>query len=313
MNPTRWSKISEIVEEALQKPVHEREAYINLVCGNDFELQKEIDSLLSYQVTETDLFEKPQFGHLSAEDNSSPIKNFIGQQIGKYKITKPLGEGGMGAVFLGERADGEFEQKVAIKLLKQGLVSKIALSRFISERKILARLHHRFIAQLIDGGTTSDGIPYLIMEYVEGFPLMEYCREKNLGLNTRLEIFQDICSAVQYAHQHLVIHRDLKPSNIMVTHDGTPKLLDFGISKLVSADEDENQTQTEFRALTPAYASPEQIKGEPISTSSDIYSLGVILYELLTGKRPFDTDTKNFSQVIKMITEDEPKRPSLVT
>lgn len=313
MNPTRWTKISEIIEEVLKKPVNEREDFIKLVCKNDLEMQQEIESLLSYQVTETDLFEKPQFDNILTAENEEPIKSFIGQHIGKYLITKPLGEGGMGAVFLGERTDGEFEQQVAIKLLKHGFVSKIALNRFISERKILARLHHRYIAQLIDGGTTSDGIPFLIMEYVEGLPLMEYCHEKNLGLKPRLEIFQNICSAVQYAHQHLVIHRDLKPSNIMVTEDGTPKLLDFGISKLVSNDEEENQTQTEFRALTPAYASPEQMKGEPISTASDIYSLGVILYELLTGRRPFDTETKNFSQIIKMICEDEPTRPSLIT
>lgn len=310
MNPTRWAKISEIIEIALEKQEPERSAYLTEICGEDTALRDEIYSLLSFEDTETDFFDKNQISPLMFADSDNLTNNFIGQTIGKYKLTELLGEGGMGAVFLAERTDGEFEQQVAIKLLKQGFVSKVALSRFVSERQILARLHHRYIAQLIDGGTTDEGMPYLIMEYVEGLPLLEYCQKKNLGLKERLQIFQNICSAVQYAHQHLVIHRDLKPSNIMVTEDGSPKLLDFGISKLVSADGDEGQTQTEFRALTPAYASPEQIRGEPISTASDVYSLGVILYELLTGKRPYDTDSKNFSQIIKMISEDEPFRPS---
>lgn len=313
MNPTRWAKISEIIETALEKPETERAAFLTAVCGQDTDLRAEIESLLSYEETEADVFEKNRITTPIFVDNDKLTDNFIGKQISKYKITKLLGEGGMGAVFLGERTDGDFDQQVAIKLLKQGFVSKIALNRFVSERRILARLHHRYIAQLIDGGTTDDGMPYLIMEYVEGLPLLDYCREKNLGLKVRLEIFQNICSAVQYAHQHLVIHRDLKPSNILVIEDGSPKLLDFGISKLVSQDDDAQQTQTEFRALTPAYASPEQIRGEPISTASDVYSLGVILYELLTGKRPYETDSKNFSQIIKIICEDEPTRPSLVT
>lgn len=313
MNPTRWAKISEIIETAIEKPESERSAYLTKICGEDTALREEVESLLLYEATDTDLFEKNQISHLFFDEADKLTNSFIGKQIGKYKLTNLLGEGGMGAVFLAERTDGEFDQQVAIKLLKQGFVSKVALSRFLSERRILARLHHRYIAQLIDGGTTDEGIPYLIMEYVEGLPLLDYCQQKNLDLRARLEIFQNICSAVQYAHQHLVIHRDLKPSNILVTEDHSPKLLDFGISKLVSQDGDEMQTQTEFRALTPAYASPEQIRGETISTASDVYSLGVILYELLTGKRPYDTDSKNFSQIIKMIGEDEPIRPSLMT
>lgn len=310
MNPTRWAKISDIIEKALKINEPERSAYLTEVCGADTDLHEEISSLLSFEESETNFFDQNQINPLMFADSNQLTNKFIGKQIGKYKITELLGEGGMGAVFLAERTDDEFDQLVAIKLLKQGFVSKVSLNRFLSERRILARLHHRFIAQLIDGGTTEEGMPYLIMEYIEGFPLMEYCQEKNLDLKARLEIFQNICAAVQYAHQHLVIHRDLKPSNILVTEDGSPKLLDFGISKLVSPDGDEMQTQTEFRALTPAYASPEQIRGEPISTASDVYSLGVILYELLTGKRPYDTESKNFSQIIKMISEDEPIRPS---
>ncbi|MBX7169598.1 MAG: serine/threonine protein kinase [Pyrinomonadaceae bacterium] len=311
MNPTRWAKISEIVENALKKDKVERSNYLTQVCGEDTGLREEIESLLSFEnIDQTDVFEKNQLNALIFGDESKLPNNFIGKQIGKYKLIKLIGEGGMGAVFLAERTDGEFEQQVAVKLLKQGFVSKIALTRFISERQILARLHHRFIAQLIDGGTTAEGVPYLVMEYIEGLPLLDYCQQNNLDLKERLEIFQKICSAVQYAHQHLVIHRDLKPSNILVTEDGSPKLLDFGISKLVTQDGDTIQTQTEFRALTPAYASPEQIKGDTISTATDVYSLGIILYELLTGKRPYNTDSQNFSEIIRAICETEPIRPS---
>ncbi|HRH42593.1 MAG TPA: serine/threonine-protein kinase [Pyrinomonadaceae bacterium] len=314
MNPTRWAKISEIIENALEKDETERSSYLTQICGEDTALREEVESLLSYEDDEnTNIFDKNQVNALLFPDESKLTNTFIGKQIGKYKLTEMLGEGGMGAVFLADRTDGEFEQQVAIKLLKQGFVSKIALSRFVSERQILARLHHRFIAQLLDGGTTDEGMPYLVMEYIEGLPLIDYCNQHNLDLKARLELFQKICSAVQYAHQHLVIHRDLKPSNIMVTEDGSPKLLDFGISKLVTPENDALQTQTEFRALTPGYASPEQVKGDTISTSSDVYSLGVILYELLTGKRPYNTDSKNFSEIIRAICEDEPVRPSLAT
>ena len=314
MNPTRWAKISEIIETALDKEETERSSYLTQVCGEDTALREEVESLLSYEDGEnTNIFDKNQINALLFAEDSKLTNSFIGKQIGKYKLTKMLGEGGMGAVFLADRTDGEFEQQVAIKLLKQGFVSKIALSRFVSERQILARLHHRFIAQLLDGGTTDEGMPYLVMEYIEGLPLIDYCNQQNLDLKARLELFQKICSAVQYAHQHLVIHRDLKPSNIMVTEDGSPKLLDFGISKLVSQEGDALQTQTEFRALTPGYASPEQVRGDMISTSSDVYSLGVILYELLTGKRPYNTDSKNFSEIVRAICEDEPVRPSLAT
>lgn len=314
MNSTRWAKISEIIETALEKNETERSAYLTMICGEDTDMRQEIESLLSFdEGNSPNIFDNNQISNLFFPENDKATQSYIGKTIGKYKTTKLLGEGGMGAVFLAERTDGEFDQQVAIKLLKQGFVSKIALNRFISERQILARLHHRFIAQLLDGGTTEEGLPYLVMEYIEGLPLMDYCNQHNLDLKSRLELFQKICSAVQYAHQHLVIHRDLKPSNIMVTDDGSPKLLDFGISKLVSQEGDALQTQTEFRALTPAYSSPEQIRGEPISTASDVYSLGVILYELLTGKRPYNTESKNFSQIIKVICEEEPTRPSLAS
>lgn len=313
MDPNQWARISEILEAVLEKDENERSAYLNQVCGNDADLRQEIESLLSYQDTvENDVFEKNQINSLSILNNELLSNNLIGKTIGKYKLTKLLGEGGMGAVFLAERTDGEFEQEAAIKLLKQGFVSQMSLNRFVSERQILARLHHRFIAQLLDGGTTNESLPYLVMEYIEGLPFLEYCSKHDLPLKERLELFQKICSAVQYAHQHLVIHRDLKPSNILVTDDGEPKLLDFGISKLISTDESGVKTQTEFQAMTPSYASPEQLKGETISTATDVYSLGVILYELLTGKLPYKANLNNFSEIIRAVTETEPIRPSSV-
>lgn len=310
MNPSRWAKISEIVETALGKDKTERSAYLTQVCGEDTALRQEVESLLSFDNGDhPDVFEKNQVNaFLFSEDGVSQY--FVGKEIGKYKTIKLLGEGGMGAVFFAERTDGEFEQQVAIKLLKQGFISKNALNRFISERQILARLHHRFIAHLIDGGTTDEGLPFLVMEYIEGAPLLDYCDQHYLDLKARLEIFQKICSAVQYAHQHLVIHRDLKPSNILALEHGELKLLDFGISKLVSPESDAMRTQTEFRALTPGYASPEQVRGEDVSITTDVYSLGVILYELLTGKRPYNTDSKNFSEIVRAICEVEPMQPS---
>ncbi len=310
MNPTRWAKISEIVETALEKDQTERGDYLTRVCGDDTDLREEVESLLSFDRRDgTDVFEKGQFEGMLGGDGDA-AKAFVGKEFGKYRTISLLGEGGMGAVFLGERTDGEFEQQVAIKLLKQGFISKNARNRFIAERQILARLHHRFIAHLIDGGTTAEGFPFLVMEYVDGEPLLEYCDAHNLGLHDRLDLFQKICAAVQYAHQHLVIHRDLKPSNILVVEDGTPRLLDFGISKLILPGDDATETQTEFRALTPSYASPEQIRGDNISSASDIYSLGVILYELLTGKKPYNTDLKNFGDIIQVVCEADPIRPS---
>jgi serine/threonine-protein kinase len=233
--------------------------------------------------------------------------------IGPYQVVRKLGQGGMGAVYLGARLDREFKKHVAIKVVRSGMDSSELVARFRRERQILAALDHPNIAHLIDAGTTDDGLPYFVMEYVQGRPLTEYCDSHKLTVRERLQLFRSVCSAVQSAHQTLVVHRDLKPANILVTSDGKPKLLDFGIAKLLNADAFSGElppTATDMRVMTPEYASPEQVRGDPVGTSSDVYSLGVILYELLSGRRPFQFATSNQMEIFRVINEEEPKKPS---
>ena len=238
-----------------------------------------------------------------------------GLRIGPYQVLRRLGEGGMGTVYLAARADQEFRKHVAIKVIRQGMASAEIVNRFRRERQILAALDHPGIAKLFDGGTTEDGLSYFVMEYIQGRPLGEYCDSHGLSIRERLLIFRSICSAVQYAHQNLVIHRDLKPANIMVTADGAPKLLDFGIAKLLNPDAlsiEAPPTATGMHVMTPAYASPEQVRSDPLTTASDVYSLGVILYELLTGRRPYELKTGSHLEVFRVVCEEEPSRPSTV-
>ncbi len=247
--------------------------------------------------------------HLVTEEK---MPSYIGRQIGSYKIEREIGKGGMGAVYLASRADQEFDKKVAVKLIKRGFDTDEIIGRFRHERQILAALEHPFITRLIDGGSTDDGLPFLVMDYVEGLPLTKYCAARRVSLDERLEIFLKICSAVNYAHQNLIIHRDLKPSNILVAEDGTPKLLDFGIAKLTAPNSSQTlgTAQTTFRVMTPEYASPEQVVGQTVTTASDIYSLGVVLYELLTGQRPFRLRTNSAEEISRIITDTAPTRPS---
>jgi len=238
-----------------------------------------------------------------------------GLRIGSYQVLRRLGEGGMGTVYLAARADQEFRKHVAIKVIRKGMDSAEIVARFRRERQILAALDHPNIAKLFDGGTTGDGLSYFVMEYIPGRPLGEYCDSHGLGIRERLLLFRSICSAVQYAHQNLVIHRDLKPGNILVTTDGTPRLLDFGIAKLLNPDAldvEAPPTATGMHVMTPAYASPEQVRGDPLTTASDVYSLGVVLYELLTGRRPYDLRTGSHMEVFRVVCEQEPVKPSTV-
>lgn len=308
MSPDYWQKIKLILDEALAETPARRVAYLAERCGANQTLRRDVESLLAFEKPDDDALEEPALA--AVKDLRIPENNFVGKTFGVYKFLEKIGEGGMGAVFLAERSDGEFQQKVAVKLIHGGISSETVLRRFLNERQILAGLEHPNIARLIDGGTTPDGVPFLVMEYVEGVPVDEYAERKNLSVSERLDLFRRICAAVAYAHKNLVIHRDLKPSNILVAEDGVPKLLDFGIAKLLKTDGSE--THTRQFAFTPDYASPEQARGEKLTTVTDVYSLGVILYELLTGVRPYQTDSGNLGEVIRVVCETEPERPSSV-
>lgn len=233
-------------------------------------------------------------------------------RLGNYKVIKEIGRGGMGAVYLAQRADEQYEKRVAIKLIKRGMDTESVLRHFRTERQILAGFDHPNIARLFDGGMTENGLPYFIMEYVEGLPIDEYCNAHALSISERLKLFREVCAAVSYAHRHLVIHRDIKRSNILITVDGVPKLLDFGIAKILQQGNtgEPLATVTSARLMTPEYASPEQVRGESVTTASDVYSLGVVLYELLTGKSPYHFTSQSPYDVARIITETEPKKPS---
>jgi eukaryotic-like serine/threonine-protein kinase len=308
MDPEKWQRVKSVLEAALELPPGEREAFLAAHCNGDGDIREEVLALLAEE-SDADRFEISAAeaygfsnGHTDAEASQ------IGRIIGKYRITAPIGSGGMGSVFLAERADQDFDQVVAIKLIKAGLASDTVMQRFLNERQILASLVHPNIARLIDGGSTDDGSPYLVMEYVEGLPITEFAKTQGLGLEERLDLFRRVCSAVAFAHRNLVIHRDLKPSNILVTADGEPKLLDFGIAKLADPERGGDAATRQF-ALTPEYASPEQILGGNLTTATDLYSLGVILFELLTGRRPFSREG-SVGEILRSATEPV-TRPSL--
>jgi non-specific serine/threonine protein kinase/serine/threonine-protein kinase len=298
----------QILGEAIERAPESRDGWVNTVCAGDEALRAEVARLLARQKPAAQFLEESPLATV-AESNG---RSMVGERVGLYKIISEIGRGGMGAVYLAERDDAHFTRRVALKLIKRGMDTDFVVQRFRSERQILASLDHPNIAGLIDGGATEADLPYFIMEYVEGQPINKYANANNLSTNERLKLFRTVCSAVQYAHQNLVIHRDLKPSNILVTKEGEPKLLDFGIAKLLQADgEAETElTATAVRVMTPEYASPEQIKGERITTSSDVYSLGVLLYELLTGQRPYRVKSRQPDEIAKAICEQEPERPS---
>ncbi len=241
-----------------------------------------------------------------------PEPAWEGRRVGSYEIRGEVGRGGMGTVYRAVRADDAFHKEVALKLVRSGRSSAEVLKRFRAERQILAGLDHPNIARLLDGGATEEGEPYLVMEYVEGHPIDSYCEERALTTSARLTLFRAVCAAVQYAHQNLVVHRDLKPGNILVTEDGVPKLLDFGIAKVLADDPTEAPTQTAFPALTPDYASPEQVRAQPVTTASDVYSLGVVLYEVLTGHRPYRVGTPVPAEIVRVVCELEPQKPSTI-
>ncbi len=309
MDEKNWQNVKEIFLDALEKTNGERDEFLSEI--GDEEVRAEVKSLLDSHEEIEDFIEAPVFkaSEVFAEKSSA---NLADKHFGHYKIVREIGAGGMGTVFLAERADGEFDQKVALKIVRQTIVDTETENRFRRERQILASLNHPHIAKLLDGGVSSAGEPFLVMEFVEGKSLIEFAEHKNLSIKARLKLFLKICSAVSFAHRNLIVHRDLKPSNILITVEGEPKLLDFGLAKILDLEADAAQTATAFRAFTPSYASPEQLRGANVSTASDVYSLGVVLYELLTGKRPFDYQGKSLEQIIKTVTETEAVKPSQI-
>jgi serine/threonine protein kinase len=308
MNFAKWQNIKNLLSATLDLPEDERDTFLALEPDED--IRFEVEKLLIANDKANGFIDKPFLIERGlAEDEETD--GLIGKQINNYLILEKIGAGGMGAVYLAERLNSDFKQKVAVKVIKRGMDSEAILKRFTNERRILSSLKHPNIAQLIDGGITSEGLPFFVLEYVEGKPLNQFCKENNLSLEERLKIFRRICSAVIHAHKNLVIHRDLKPSNILVTKDRIPKLLDFGIAKLLVSDESETTApMTTGKMFTPEYASPEQILGKTVTTSTDVYSLGVILYELLTQQRPYIVKGKSYDEVVKSVCETEPRKPS---
>ena len=310
--------MKDILDEALAQPAGEtRAALVRSRCTGDAELLREVESLLagadSLDKEPTDWFEDcaDQASAAFWDDDLSRD----GERIGAYVVVRQLGRGGMGAVYLAERADGQFEKQVAIKVLKRGTDTEEVLQRFATERRIVARLDHPNIARLLDAGSTADGLPYFVMEFVDGVPVTQFARSAQLAIEARLKLFAKICAAVEVAHRSGIIHRDLKPRNILVTQSGEPKLLDFGIAKLVQNSESAfDVTATGRQHFTPSSASPEQAKGEPVTAASDVYALGVLLYEMLAeqGAYRFSTAHPSREEVVRVVCEQEPPAPSAV-
>jgi eukaryotic-like serine/threonine-protein kinase len=318
MTPERWQEIKKLLDGALELKPGERAAYLDHAC-TDNALRQEVEVLLTAERDAgPEFLNEPQsFARTttptSTRSQSDLADRRIGQQVGRYKIVKQIGIGGMGEVYRAFRDDDTYRKEVALKVVRSGDDSRFVVNRFKNERQILASLDHPNIARLHDGGATEDGVPYFVMELIDGLPIDEYCDRHNLAVSERLKQFLDVCSAVQYAHQRLIIHRDIKPSNILVTLEGTPKLLDFGIAKILDSDAVTGQfepTLTVLRLLTPAYASPEQIKGETITTASDVYSLGIVLYELLTGCHPYRRQKSTPQEIARAACEIEFEKPS---
>ncbi|MFL6262062.1 MAG: tetratricopeptide repeat protein [Thermoanaerobaculia bacterium] len=303
----RWREIDLVFAEALDLPPSGRKAFLDEACAGDPELRLAVERLLLADEASDTFLEQPASELLGLLPEVE-----AGERLGPYRLLRRLGAGGMGTVYLARREDEHYQQDVALKILRSGLQGTEAVHRFLAERQILARLEHPNIARLYDGGSTPDGRPYLVMELVEGLPVDEYCDRRQLTVDQRLDLFRRICSAVQYAHQNLLVHRDLKPGNILVTEAGEPKLLDFGIAKRLEPGSatKPDLTQAGSRMMTPSYASPEQVRGEAITTASDVYSLGVVLYGLLAGRIPYRVESGLIHEIEGAICEQEPERPS---
>ncbi len=325
MTPERWQQVKPILDAALRRDPGERVAYLGEACGRDPALREEVERLLAW-ADEGEALERPPLENLADVESllaAGPQRSGAAPEtkgaaepalrIGAYRTLRELGRGGAGVVYLAARDDAEYRKRVAIKVLSWGAEFGDIVSRFRNERQIVAGMEHPNVARLLDGGSTEDGRPYFVMEYVEGRPIDRYCDAGRLSIRERLRLFLGVCSAVDFVHRNLVVHRDLKPANILVTPDDVPKLLDFGIAKLLSPELSATPldvTHPDTRAMTPEYASPEQVRGDPITTASDIYSLGVLLYELLAGRRPYRLRSRQLHELARAICEEEPMPPS---
>jgi len=308
----RWNLIEEIFHGALDRPESERSEYVADACGDDAELRSEIESLLMNEAraaTELDALVAGDIREIIRDSDTSEI----GNMVGPYRLLRELDSGGMGVVYLAVRSDEQYFQIVAIKMIRRGLESPALVQRFRAERQILATLTHPNIGTILHGGDTDDGRPFIAMEYVEGQPITLAGENRNLSIRQRVELFRSVCSAVHYAHQKLVIHRDIKPSNVLVTPEGIVKLIDFGVSKPLYPDlipDTFVETECVHRLMTPDYASPEQILGHELTTASDIYSLGVLLFELLTGSRPYSLANISLADAERVVCYQAAQKPS---
>jgi serine/threonine protein kinase len=302
-----WTRVKQLFGQAVELEAAARAEFLDAACASEAELRQEVESLIASHVAAeaAALFELPAASGLVAEPS------WEGRRIGPYRVLAEIGRGGMGTVFRAVRDDDQYRKAVAIKLVKGDLDAPLR-HRFEAERQILAGLEHPGIAHLLDGGTTEDGLPYLVMDYVEGEPITDYAEKRQLPVAARLRLFREVCAAVHYAHQKLVVHRDIKPGNILVDAAGTPRLLDFGIARLVSPAAEFTPTLTLLRPMTPEYASPEQILGQALTTATDVYSLGVLLCELLCGERPYRFSTHDPQEWLRVVVEMEPERPSVL-
>lgn len=316
MNSERWARVKFLFQEALLAEPPRCVDLLDRECGEDVALREEVESLLAAHESDAASLDTPTyiplFGSVlrQVHEEVSRGEALIGSTIGQYRLESLIGEGGMGSVYLGVRDDAEFKMQAAIKVLNRSSSTGDVVSRFRLERRILARLNHPFIARIFDGGVSDGGLLYLVMEFIPGIPLDEYLRKTNPNLETRLQIFREICSAVGFAHQNLVVHGDIKSSNILIIEGGIPKLLDFGISQVLDADQWKSipEPAGKIAALTPAYASPEQLRGLPLSTASDIYSMGVLLYEMISGRRPYEVDRENPFAILSKISAGGPPK-----
>lgn len=311
MNQSRWNRMKEIFGAAEALPGTDRLAYLDVECADDEELRREVETLLSADAG-PEFLAPPERDEIDAVLGFDDRELSAGARLGPYELVSLIASGGMGSVYLARRADDVFDKQVAIKVMQRSVAGPHLEDRFQRERQALARLDHPNVTRLLDGGTTPDGRPYLVMEYVEGRPIDLYCHDMRATIAQRLELFTTVCAAVAYAHRNLVIHRDVKPSNVLVADDGTVKLLDFGIARWLDHEDGTavTATITRLRAMTPEYASPEQIRGEPVSTATDVYSLGVLLYELLCGRRPFRLRDLPHYEADRTVCEEDPPLPS---